>query len=104
LFLAWFLAFFGICAPIGLNGQNDARNVFDSCVTCVRGQYLQGQLNQYFITRPWKFEAKSSVLGQRQGQGLCVNSVFRVSDGRTCETLDSPSLGWDRKLPKPNVM
>jgi len=30
LFLAWFLAFFGICAPIRLNGRNDMRNVFDS--------------------------------------------------------------------------
>jgi len=31
LFLAWFLAFYGICTPICLNGRNDI-NVFDSCV------------------------------------------------------------------------
>jgi len=27
-----FLAFFGICAHIRLNGQNDVRNVFDLCM------------------------------------------------------------------------
>jgi len=32
LFLAWFLAFFGNCAPIHFNGRSDVRNVFDSCV------------------------------------------------------------------------
>jgi len=32
LFLACFLAFFSICVCIRLNGRNDVRNVFDSCV------------------------------------------------------------------------
>jgi len=46
------------------------------------------------VAAMYKFVAKASAF-----QGQVSSRWDEVSEGYTCQTLGSRSLGWDRKLP-----